>query len=55
MNCLRIGLLVLFIAVNTSNADPVLWNQANQEFTAGKFDQARADYAQLVATGNLSP
>jgi Tetratricopeptide repeat len=55
VNCLRIGWLVLFIAVNNSNADPVLWNQANQEFAAGKFDQARADYAQLVATGNVSP
>jgi hypothetical protein len=55
VNWLRIGWLVSFIAVNNSNADPVLWNQANQEFTAGKFDQARADYAQLAATGNVSP
>ena len=54
MNWLRIGWVVLFIAVNNSNADPVLWNQANQEFAAGKFDQARANYGELVATGNLS-
>lgn len=55
MNWLLIGWFLLFLGADNSNGDPVLWNQANQEFTAGKFEQARADYAQLVATGNVSP
>lgn len=55
VNWLLIGWFLLFLAADSSNGDPVLWNQANQEFTAGKFEQARADYAQLVSIGNVSP
>jgi tetratricopeptide (TPR) repeat protein len=55
VNWLLIGWLVLLIATDNSKGDPALWNQANQEFAAGKFDQARADYLQLVRSGNLSP
>ena len=55
MNWLLMGWFVLFLAADHSKGNPVLWNQANQEFTAGKFDQSRVDYAQLVATGKVSP
>ena len=55
MNWLLIGCFLLFIGAENSKGDPVLWDQANQEFTAGKFEQARADYSHLVATGNASP
>jgi hypothetical protein len=52
---LLIGWFVLFIGAENSCGDPALWSQANQDFTAGKFEQARADYSQLIASGNLSP
>jgi len=55
VNWSLIGWLILFIFTENSKGDPALWNQANQEFAAGKFEQARADYLQLVAKGNLSP
>jgi Tetratricopeptide repeat len=55
VNWLLIGWLGLFIATESSKGDPALWNQANQEFAAGKFELARADYLQLVGSGNLSP
>jgi Tetratricopeptide repeat len=55
VNRLLIGWLVLFIATGNSKGDPALWDQANQEFSAGKFEQARADYSQLAATGKVSP
>jgi hypothetical protein len=54
VNWLLIGWFVLLIA-NDSKGDPVLWTPANQAFEAGKFEQARADYLQLIATGNVSP
>jgi hypothetical protein len=50
-----IGWLVWFVAAGNSLGDPALWNQANQEFSAGKFEQARADYSQLAGTGKVSP
>jgi len=55
VNWLLVGWLVLFTATENLRGDPLLWNQANQEFSAGKFELARADYLQLVATGNVSP
>jgi hypothetical protein len=55
VNWLLLGWLGLLIATDNSKGDQVLWNQANQEFAAGKFEQARADYLQLVASGNVSP
>ena len=54
MNWLLIGWFVLLIA-NDSKGDPALWTEANQAFAAGKFEQARADYLQLIATQNVSP
>ena len=54
MNWLLIGWFVLSIA-SDSKGVPVLWNEANQAFDAGKFEQARADYLQLIGTGNVSP
>jgi len=54
VNWLLVGWFVLLIA-NDSKGDPVLWTPANQAFAAGKFEQARADYLQLIATGNVSP
>ena len=54
MNWLLIGCFLLFIGAENSKGDPVLWEQANQEFTVGKFEQAKADYSHLVATGNAS-
>jgi hypothetical protein len=55
VNWLLVGCFLLFIAAENSKGDSVLWDQANKEFSAGKFEQARADYSQLVATGNVSP
>jgi hypothetical protein len=55
VNWFLLGCLGLLIAIENSNGDPLLWNQANQEFASGKFEPARADYSQLVATGNVSP
>lgn len=54
MNWLLVGWFVVLIA-NDSKGDPALWNQANQAFAAGKFEQARADYLQLIATRNVGP
>jgi hypothetical protein len=54
VNWLLVGWFVVLIA-NDSKGDPVLWTQANQAFAAGKFEQARADYLQLMATRNVGP
>jgi hypothetical protein len=55
VNWLLIGWFGLLIATESSKGDPALWNQANQEFAAGKLEQARADYLQSVASGKVSP
>ena len=55
MNWLLIGWLILLSATENLRADPALWNQANQDFAAGKFELARAGYLQLVAAGDVSP
>ena len=56
VNCLLVAASLLFLAASESQPtrDLVLWNHANRAYADGKFDQAKADYLQLIAQGNAS-